>query len=289
MNKLKNLPFGLLFFVFSTSVYSLGPIGHKVVGKIAENHLSTTATEAITKILVTESLANAATWPDTMRNSKINPKFWSYSAANSWHFVNVDANDTYEHSTKSEVGDAYVALNTFIAILKNDPLPKGPVKIALNSYFGDSSDPYKQQKIKEFAVKFIIHIIGDMHQPLHAGHSADFGGNTILVKWLNSRKKYNLHKVWDSGLIKANNLTYQQIVSKIDKASNEKIAAFQNAKPIDWLHEAISMRQDIYDLSAYKDNRLSASYVEKYLPVIEQQMLKAGLRAAAVFNDIFTE
>lgn len=289
MTKINVLIITILFFIFSVNVYALGHKGHRVVGQIAENHLSVTASKAIAEILENQPLANAATWPDEMRNSKSNPEFWSYAAANSWHFVNVDANDTYEHSTKNAVGDAFVALNTFIAILTGDPLPNGPVKIALTNYFGDLSAPNKQLEIKKFAVKFITHIIGDIHQPLHAGHSADFGGNKILVTWLNTPNKYNLHKVWDNGLIEVQGLSYQQIVNKIDRANSNNILTIQNTKPIDWLHEVIIMREDIYDLSAYKNNRLPHTYVDKYLPVIEQQMLKAGLRTAAVFNDIFNK
>jgi hypothetical protein len=277
----------------TTLAFGFGANGHRVVGEIAEKHLTPKAQKALENILDGEPLAFAATWPDEMRSSTDDPKFWSYSAAANWHFVNLKDGETYESSEKNSAGDAYVALNTFIAILEGSPIPEGPVATALTGYLGDLSDPANQKKAKQFAVKFIVHIVGDMHQPLHAGRPSDLGGNRINVWWFG--KSSNLHKVWDEGLVDFPGLSFTEIVRKVDRISKSDKEKIQNSQPIDWLNEAIKMRATAYDLSDYKSHKedkkplLSYDYIFNFVPVIEQQMLKGGLRTAALFNRIFSK
>lgn len=278
---------GFFFLFFSINAYGFGATGHRVVGEVASNHLSPEARKAIAEILDGEPLSFAATWPDDMRSSKDDPVFWSYTAAANWHFVNLKSDEDYETSKKNSKGDAFVALNTFIAILEDSPIPEGPVATALTNYLGDLTAPVNQKNVKRFSVRFIIHIVGDLHQPLHAGHSSDLGGNRIDVTWFD--KKSNLHKVWDEGLVEYQNLSFTELVRKIDRANEKEITSIQDSEAIDWLNEVIDMRVQAYDLSEYKNNELSYDYSFKNVPVIEEQMLKGGLRAAALFNNIFSK
>lgn len=287
MKGIHSLFITFLLFIYSINAYGLGSKGHRVVGQIASNHLSVEAKNKISEILGGEPLAFAATWPDDMRSSTDNTTFWSYSAAANWHFVNLKAGETYESSKKNVKGDAFVALNTFVAILNGSSIPKGPVATALTGYLGDLSDPKNQNNIKRFAVKFIVHIVGDLHQPLHAGHASDLGGNKIHVTWFGDDKNFNLHKVWDEGLVEFQGLSFTELVRKIDRANEDQIKDIQKSDALVWLNEAIDKRVQAYDLTQYEDNKLSYDYTFKNVPIIEEQMLKGGLRAAALFNKIF--
>lgn len=274
-----------LVFV-SVNAYGFGANGHRVVGQIADNHLSATARAALLNILEGEQLSFAATWPDDMRSSPDDPDFWGYSAAANWHFVNVDPNETYEQSRKNNKGDAYVALDTLTAILNDASIPEGPVADALTSYFGDLNDPSKEKEIKRFAVRFIVHIIGDIHQPLHAGYQSDRGGNNIDVEWFGQRKK--LHSVWDTDLVQSQQLSFSEIALKIDRLSDAENSQIQSSQPIDWVNESLELRLSAYDVDKYNSD-FSYDYTFRFIPVIESQMLKAGLRTAALFNNIFAD
>lgn len=275
----------LMPLMFTINAYGFGANGHRVVGEVATHYLSPEAQHALEQILDGEPLAFAATWPDDMRSSPDDTTFWSYSAAANWHFVNLPAGKTYEESEKNNKGDAYVALNTFIAILDGNPIPKGPVANALKGYFGNLKAPKKQKEIKQFAVKFIVHIIGDIHQPLHSGHASDRGGNSIKVKWFKQERK--LHSVWDTELIESQNLSFTEVARKINRIDPATVKQYQASKPIDWLHESIALREQAYDVEQYHSD-FSYDYTFRFVPLINSQLLKGGIRTAGVFNQIFS-
>ncbi|MDH5547977.1 MAG: S1/P1 nuclease [Gammaproteobacteria bacterium] len=275
---------GVLAGVVSSNCFGFGQTGHRTVGEVASYHLSASAKKAIDEILDGEGLAFAATWPDEMRSSPENKEFWGYDAAANWHFINVNPGETYENSAKNPKGDSYVALNTFVAILENKTIPQGPVASALQKYFGDLTNPKKQKEIKKFALRFLVHIVGDMHQPLHAGYPSDLGGNKIKVKWFG--KTTNLHKVWDEELVEEQHLGFTELTRKINNAKASAVKEIQKSKPIDWVHETIQIRTQAYDVDSFKGS-FSYDYVYRFVPMIESQMFKGGLRAAALLNRIF--
>ncbi len=268
---------------YSQFAFSFGANGHRAVGQIAENHLSPAAQQAIRRIMAGESLAIAATWPDEMRSSPDNPKFWASTAAK-WHFVNVGPDETYEDSKKEAKGDAYMALNAFVAILKGEKVPKGPIRDGLTQYFGDIDASKNQKALQQFAVRFIVHIVGDIHQPLHTGYLSDFGGNSIKVEWFGQPRK--LHGVWDTDLLESQQLSYSELSDKLDKLDAPAVAKIQGSEPIDWLNESLVYRKQAYDVDSY-DSDFSYSYVFNNQPLLESQLQKGGLRAAALFNQIF--
>lgn len=273
----------LILLSLTSLSYGFGPNGHRIVGQIASDHLSSKAREQIDKILDGEELAFAATWPDDQRSNP-DQKFWGYDAASNWHFINVPPETTYEDSRKEQKGDAFVALNTFIAILKGGPIPDNAVKAELAKKFGDPDDPAVRKVLQPFAVKFIVHIVGDIHQPLHLGYASDSGGNSIKVSWFGQSTE--LHAVWDSELVNTQKFSFSELSRKIDRASKSDIKKIQDSTIMDWINESLALRTQAYDIKDY-NNDFSWSYTYKFVPVIEKQLLHGGLRAAAVFNDIY--
>lgn len=252
------LVFVALVCLGSLGASAYGPTGHRVVAQLAYQHLSPEARAVVDKILGDEFLAEAATMPDEMRSSP--DAFWRQEA-NPYHYINVPPGQTYEESEKNPAGDALTALEKYSAILKDK---------------NATSDE------KRTALWFVVHIVGDLHQPLHVGHPGDLGGNRIDVVWM--EELTNLHRVWDEHLIDHRNLSFTEWTMFLDKKIRpEMILEWQQARPIDWVHEGLAMRDDIY---ANSHGILSWDYVYRYMPMMKNQLSKAGIRLAGYLNEV---
>ncbi len=131
----------------------------------------------------------------------------------------------------------------------------------------------------------LIHLVGDMHCPMHAGHKCDRGGNNIQVKYFHSNTK--LHSVWDSKLVEsAHNWSYSEWQYQIDRATAEEAASIAAGCPNDWIEETVVLSRRIYE-DTPAGASISYDYINKYTPVIEQQLLKGGIRLAALLEYIY--
>ena len=173
----------LAVFLLPALAFSWGKTGHRVVGQIAENHLSPKAAAAVRDLLGPDSLAEIANWADEIRSDP------SWKRADPWHYVNIPDGETYEAMTKNPAGDIIVAMKRFEATLRNPAAPK-------------------EERIQ--ALKFLVHMIGDIHQPLHAGKRDDLGGNRVSVHWFRSVEATNLHTVWDDLIIEQEKLSFTE-------------------------------------------------------------------------------
>lgn len=244
----------------SNQVQSLGKTGHRVVGEIAQRNLTPEAQAGVEAILGQEMLWEASYYPDEMRSSP--DPFWRKTSPN-FHYVSIPDNTSYADSEKNPKGDAYEAVLRFIATLKNDNATKDE---------------------KALALRFLTHLAGDLHQPLHVGLKEDRGGNRIKVKWFG--EETNLHSVWDRYLIDNQQLSYTEWVDLLNRADVETIAEYQKATPLDWINEAMVLRRDVYDVGS---GNFSYQYIYDHTPTIKLQLLKGGLRLAGVLNDIFAK
>lgn len=244
----------LLTLFFSTEVFAWGSIGHRIVGKVAHNHLTPQTKKALQKILGIESLAIVANWPDFIKSDKA----WNHASV--WHYVTIPDGKTYETIEKNPQGDAIEAIGRFQAVLKNKK----------------STLEEKQQ-----AIKFLTHLVGDIHQPLHVGKENDRGGNNVKVKWFN--EETNLHHVWDESLVEFQKLSYTEYVEMIDHATPVEIKKWQADDIAVWVKEDMEARPLVYDLG--EDAKLSYDYNFKVIKLLNERLLKAGIRLAKILND----
>lgn len=234
--------------------------GHRITGVIAEKYLSDNARAEIHKILGNESLAEVSTYPDEQRS---NPAPYWKKTAMPWHWVTVPDGQTYSNTTPPKEGDAYIALMNFKKILKDK-----------TSSLAD----------KQLALKFTIHLVGDLHQPLHVGNGTDRGGNSVKVKWF--RKSSNLHKVWDSEIIEGQGLSYSEKAEWLnEKISPVQAKAWMETNPLVWIAESQELRKSIYPEKA----SLSYDYAYKFKPIIDERLMQSGVRMAAYLNEVFGE
>ena len=251
--------------ILATSVYTnyalaWGQTGHRITGKIAELHLTPEAKAAIQMILDNESLAEASTYADEMRS---NPDDYWQKIAGPFHYVTVPAGKTYGDVSPPEEGDSVTAIKQFTHILK---------------------DPKASKTDKQLAIRMIVHIIGDLHQPLHAGNGTDRGGNDVKVEffWENS----NLHRVWDSGLIDRKQLSYTEWTAFLaPKISQEQIKLWETTDPLVYIQESAVIRDKIYP----KEEKLSWQYLYDHTPIMKQRLQQAGVRIAAHLNAVFSD
>lgn len=245
----------------SAQAMAWGQTGHRITGEIAERYLNPASKAAIMEILPREGLAEASTYADEMRS---NPSTFWRKTASPWHYVSVPVGKHYHEVGAPEQGDAVTALATFSNTLKN---------------------PNATAEEKALALRFVVHIIGDLHQPLHAGNGTDRGGNDVKVKffWQDS----NLHRVWDSEMLDQRDLSFTEWANWLDqKITPENIAAWHSTNPEQWIKESTEIRDTIYPEDP--DN-MSWDYLYQNLPIAKQRLQMAGIRIALYLNQVFDE
>ncbi len=247
----------LIIFI-NQAGFSWGQIGHRVIGQLAQWHLSRTAEARITQILGPVDLALASTWMDEIRSDS------AYDYTNTWHWVTVPPNTTYNPEIQEPTGNAYEATQQIIVALKTGAI---------------------SQKQEQEYLKILVHLVGDLHQPLHVGTGEDRGGNDVRVRWMYEPDSSNLHRVWDSDMINAKQLSYTELAAHLNRHIDAEVANDARALPAQWLEEAMELRDTVYDLP--DSHRIGYQYMYRNWPIVEQQLMLAGLRLAEILNDIY--
>lgn len=256
----------LILFIFLTvncqAVFGWGQKGHDIVAFIAEQHLTGRAKKAITEILDGKSIVYYSSWMDNLQNSPD----WKggYDVTKTWHYANVDEGYTYETMRKEPKGDVLTALELVISGLKS----------------GELSD-----SVRSDYVKMLVHMVGDLHCPMHAGRLSDIGGNRHQVKWFG--EPTNLHSVWDSKFIEsARKWSYSEWQEQLDRCNKKQRKQIASGTMYEWFAETVMAAATLYD-SAPVGANLSYQYLYDHSHLLERQLLYAGYRLAAILNDIF--
>lgn len=234
-----------------------GQKGHDATAYIAECHLTPEAKAAAEELLDGKSIVYYANWLD---NASHTPE---YSYSRTWHYKNIDADETYIRARKEKKGDIVTALNEQITIL------------------GDTT---KTKEERALALKMVVHFLGDIHQPMHLGHASDSGGNRWFVKYF--KNDANLHSVWDSRLPEsAHKWSYTEWQHQIDRATPEETQEILSlTTPDQWAKQTYEICKEVYEKTP-KNTNIEYNYIAEWTPVIEKQFLRGGLRLANVLNN----
>lgn len=230
-----------------------GQIGHYVTGEIAEQHLNEPAKQRVIEIL-DSSIPMATVWMDDIRSDP------SYDF-DTWHYVTIPEGE-YDKSIQPESGDIIWALETLIGELKA----------------GNLSEVEEREKLK-----LVMHMIGDIHQPLHVGTGEDRGGNDVRLQWFGENS--NLHSVWDSGIIESIQMSYSELADELNAVSTEQVEEWQNDSVREWAHESMLYRDEIYDLPS--NMRIGYEYRYFKKDIVYKRLLQAGVRMAGLLNEIY--
>jgi len=244
----------IICLVISLQSFGWGQNGHRVVGQIADNHLSKKVRKQIAGVLDGQSLAMASNFMDEIKSE---PK---YDSLGPWHYCTIPDGENYTGAP--EEGDVIQAINRYIEMLKSGNLSK---------------------EDEAFSLKCLIHLIGDIHQPLHVGNGNDRGGNDVQVTyfWQSS----NLHRVWDTGIIDGQNLSYTEYTEWIDRISKQQIDQWKKDDIMVWVKESMSYRPQVYNLP--DDKKINYRYNYDNIKVLNLRLLQAGIRLAGVLEEIY--
>jgi hypothetical protein len=263
-NLFKKLLIAAALFYFPMQSMAWGTNGHRIVGQIADSYLNAKARAAIKAILGDESIAMASNWADFIKSDP------TYGYLYNWHFINFDKTLTYPEMQaylKADTAtDAYTKINFLVSQLKNKKL---------------------SQANKLLYLRVLIHVVEDVHQPMHTGHLTDKGGNDVKITWNNNPVPTNLHSIWDSQLIDMQQLSYTEYAAAINHTTAAQRTALQKAPISQWLFESNQLADKIYADAAGKDKVSGYNYNFKFIDTLNSQMLKGGVRLAGVLNQIF--
>lgn len=265
MPSLRRTLYSLLFcsVFLMPAAHAWGPDGHKIVGELAEQALTPAVHAQIQGLLKDEpepTLAGVANWADTIRSEEN----WRFTGP--WHYLNLpDLGCDYQPARDCPDGNCVIgAINAQLRVL------------------ADRSQP-RQKRIE--ALKFVVHFVGDEHQPMHAGLRSDRGGNDYQISYLG--EAWNLHSVWDS-LILRQPLQHDGGWHGISRRlSNNALVLSPNqlpprSGPREWALESCRLigSQALYPSGHKIGNR----YLKKHRPLAEKRLQQAGVRLAALLN-----
>ena len=261
LNLFKKLIIAVAIIYMPARSMAWGAEGHRICGQIAESYLSPKARAAVKAILGNESVAMSSTWADFIKSD---PAFGYLST---WHYIDFDAPMSYpqmvDYLKADKSTDAYTKLEFMIGEMKK-------------------KDITAENKL--LYLRMIIHIVEDIHQPMHTAKSSDKGGNDFKVTW--SKEDANLHSVWDSKLIESQQLSYTEYANWINHTTAAQRAQLQKEPISKWIFDSSQVAEKIYSDTKPGDN-LGYKYNFEYISTVNKQLLNAGVHLAGLLNQLF--
>lgn len=235
------------------AVHGWGNAGHRIVADLAWTQLTPQARVAVNRLLALEpgaTLASVSTWADDTRDD----------TTRRWHFVNFpEGACRYDPARDCPDGQCVVAA--------------GDRQIAV---LGDSTAP-DAQRLQ--ALKYVVHLVADVHQPLHAGHFEDRGGNRYQLQAFGEGT--NLHALWDSGLLHRHRISAAALAG-----ARTALPESVTAADLDLIHAAQESCRIVAMPGFYPPHKLPADYAARFVPILEQRLLLAAARLAGWLNRV---
>ncbi len=251
----------LLSALLPTAAQAWGPKGHRLVAGLASGELTPQARAEVARLLRDETeptLAGVANWADDLREH--DPDLGKRSAR--WHYVNLAEDDCrYQPAVDCPDGDCLIE-----AIARQRDL---------------LADRRQPAAVRAQALKFLVHFVGDAHQPLHAGYARDRGGNTIQIQL--DGKGSNLHWLWDGEVIASAGMNERRYLQHLQRMSLPAQARIGIDNPAAWAEAScrIVLRDGFYPKRA----KIGPAYFSRWRPTADEQLRIAGHRLAALLND----
>tara|TARA_Y100001970_G_scaffold47587_2_gene60232 strand:+ start:973 stop:1734 length:762 start_codon:yes stop_codon:yes gene_type:complete len=236
------------------TILAWGSTGHRIVGKVAESYLTKNAKMQIKKLMGHHDLSRFSVWADQIKSDPT----WKH--ANNWHWCTVPDGESYQKGKHG--GLAVEKVKEFILTLKSKQATK---------------------EKKQIALKFLVHLIGDLHQPLHIGNGSDRGGNDVKLQWFG--ESTNLHSIWDTELIDHQKLSYTEYSSYLMLDEDRgQIRNWQADSVLVYVHESRDLRNQCYE---YDKTNLKWEYFYVNKSLLEQRLFQGGIRLSGELNRIF--
>jgi hypothetical protein len=257
-----------LTLLLPRTVIGWGPVGHETIAYIAQGRLTPAVLLKIHAIIDREDdLAKIANWADEMRDFQPETK--------SWHYIDLPIRQNLQ------AGDVHNFCPRNDCVIAQIQISKGVL-----------TDPSQSQREKLRALKFLVHFVGDLHQPLHTADDGDHGGNDKTIRFQEEPMK--LHGLWDD-------LIEKQATENPSKFATELASKITAAKVHQWLEgDEITWALEGYKIAKeqiYKNYppgpqdltnvNLGNAYYKQMRPIVEEQLQKASVRLTKILQEIF--
>jgi len=249
---------GIAAVCIAIGLVSWGRTGHNVIGRIAANHLTDKAKAGVAALLGNETLADVASWADDTRDR----------STASWHFINVETGLSFDDFKSQVTGK----VDVYTALLKEE---------------GILADDKASREDRVNALKYVVHFVGDIHQPMHVSRAEDKGGNTIQVQY--DGQGTNLHSLWDTKMLEHAGLSEAQLAQNFDKSTPAQITKWQNDPQIVWAWESYQISSQLYAEIEKNGTNIDDAYYKAHMPIVENRIEKAAIRLAGILNTIFAK
>ena len=245
--------------IMAPHAWGWGREGHRLVAQVAGHHLNKKSQNEVARLLGTETLESIASWADEIRPQR--------RETSTWHYIdiplNVERSDWHKWCPESG------------CIVQMIPLMESKLR---NKSLSDAE--------RAEALRFLVHFVGDMHQPLHVGENHDKGGNDVKVVYFNLAS--NLHSIWDSSLLDTAEQRNPQLKAKLGKAAGfSERRKYAKGTLEDWVWQSRDLSRDVVyaSLSVERPAPVGDEYFAKANPVIQLQIRRAGVRLARLLNE----
>lgn len=243
----------MILVLAHTQSFAWGRRGHELIMELAFSRLTTLEQQKVIRYLDGMTIQSASTWMDEIRNEK------RYDYLGTAHYINIPRPNGVAKVAENDIQRELNATLVEVKSLKS--LPDSVIKLDLLK---------------------LIHLIGDIHQPLHTGYEVDRGGNDIAVVF--NDKKTNLHRLWDSQLIESLKIDSASVNAYLSNLSRKQVAEYSKTDVALWIKESQSHLDQIYQ---FQNGVIEVQYVTDAKPVIEEQLAKAVLRLERVLKRMF--
>lgn len=261
---------GVAALALAHPVFAWGDKGHRVAAIVAETRLTPAAREAVRSLIGPSRLRDVAMWADHIRRDRPD--------TSPWHFVDIPL-DRRDYDPARDCAH---------------PRPGDCVIVQVQHFQRVLADSRRPRAKRAEALRFVTHLVVDLHQPLHSADNRDRGGNDVLVTFFGealnpfSGKPWNLHAVWDGGLIERRGLSVSEYARRLTRhIGRGRASEMERGTVADWALE--SHRAAV--ATSYRlppDRNLDDDYADLARPVIDDMLAKAGVRLAKVLNDALT-
>ncbi|KNZ31317.1 MAG: hypothetical protein AD742_19035 [Methylibium sp. NZG] len=294
-------------FGITHPAFGWGDDGHRIIAAVAEQQLTPAVRSRVRALLAGDasgltgpSIAEQATWADKWRDADRATTRLRYEQTREWHYVNIPVSGT------ASAADIATACHGHPPLPAGTPASAGPPHACLidkiDQFIAELRDPRTEPGERRLALQFLLHLIGDLHQPLHAGDDSDRGGNdkklglgpeqalTLGRPALPGFTPDNLHQFWDTTVVRRLGARPERVARELGRGIGpEQRRAWSRGTPTDWARESAGVARDhgYAGLPPPGDDgrrTLTLAYVANATLIARQQLGKAGVRLGSVLN-----
>lgn len=261
MRRAVKLWFTLILLIGPLPALAFGPTGHRIAGAIAEAHLCPEARSYIAPLLDGTSLANAGVWADWIRDDP------AWAKSKPWHYLNAGDDEPLDRAVRRSPDNVLTAIERLER---------------------EISDTRRSREERAEALRFFVHFLADVHQPLHIGRADDRGGNGIDVEGAGKRR--SLHSLWDAEwLLGRDRLDLSAQVQAVGALAAGQLRSWQSGSAREWAEESRALRPLVYGLPAAGGDgriRVDRTYLVMARNIVQQRLAQAGVRLAWRLNRV---